>query len=367
MSLIPVYFLLDVVLALIKPGPRLNLYQYESRDRLRWLLLILLSSLPSFASSSENLSNFQPERAYEEKYYIESNLEFTLLHELGHAVIDIHKIPVLGGQEKAADQFAVMLMIITNQGVDSALMDKLVAVSGEWMLEWQEEIRGNLATFWDTHPLPIQRFYEIACLVYGADPDSVETFRTDSWLPIERAWLCSEEYIKNREALAWMAKKYSRVYFDANWGLKDQVGQSPNQGKIILQVMPPITVQDKKTYQFLSNSQRLNYIVSEANRILMLDQDIYVVFDPACFDPDAWWSSEQRSIFICYPLVEQFSRHSKHLMELVDQLEGQPEFTLVLKIPEDIRLRMIKESLSPAKLNQQIIRWFREQNNIPEK
>ena len=367
MSWIPLNFFLDVVPALTKPDPRLNLDLYEWRDRLRCLLLILLSSLPSFASSSEVPSNFQPDRAYQEKYYIESNLEFTLLHELGYAVIDIHKIPVLGGQEKAADQFAAMLMIVYNQGVDDALMDKLVAVSGEWMLEWQEEIGGNLATFWDTHPLPIQRFFEIACLVYGADPDSVETFRTDSWLPIERAWLCSDEYIKNREALAWMAKKYSRVYFDDNWGLTDQAGQIPNQGKIILKVMPPITSKDKKTYQFLSNSQRLNYIVSEANHVLKLDQDIDVVFNPACFDPDAWWSGEQRSIFVCYALVEQFSRHSKHLMELVDQLEGQPEFTLVLKIPEDIRLRMIKDSLSPAELNQKFIRWFREQNNIPEK
>ena len=112
---------------------------------------------------------------------MQSNLEFTLLHELAHAVIELNDIPVLGGQEKAADQVALMLLIMTDdvnkKDVNPDLLNKLLAISGEWMLEWQKETKSNQPIYWGTHPLTIQRFYEVTCLIYGSDPDKLRVFK----------------------------------------------------------------------------------------------------------------------------------------------------------------------------------------------
>ncbi len=50
---------------------------------------------------------------------------------------------VLGGQEQAADQVAVMLLIMADgsnrQDINPVILNKLLAISDEWMLEWQKE------------------------------------------------------------------------------------------------------------------------------------------------------------------------------------------------------------------------------------
>lgn len=316
-------------------------------------LFVLCTSLVC-ASDPESIGNFHPDKGYDSSFYIDSNLEFTLLHELAYAVIDINHVPVLGGQESAADQIAIMLMIITHHRIDRDLLDRLIAISGEWMMEWQEELATGETVYWDNHPLQIQRFYELTCLVYGADPDSVETIRTESWLPIQRAWYCNQEYIKNREALAWLAKQYSHFELDADWNLTPQELQHANLGKVKLQIGPPITDAGKKVHSFLVNSKRLKYVIARSNQILKLDRDINIVFESGCSGPDVWWSSEKSTVFVCYELLAQFSKHSRRLPHLIGNLATEPEFTMLLSFPEDVQDWMKKDSVSLPQLNQKI-------------
>lgn len=314
----------------------------------------------SFAGSSDSDPIDYLKKVNDHRFYIESNLEFTLLHELAHAVIDINHVPVLGGQENAADQIAVMLMITTNHGVDDSLLEKLLVISAEWMMEWREETDTGITVFWDNHPLAIQRFFQITCLTYGADPEIVERIRKESWLPIERAWNCDKEYLKNREALAWLASEYSHMEIDESWSLTPKLDQPPNRGAVSLQILPPIMTQDNDVYQLLLSSQRLKYVVAQANQLLKLDQDINIVIDPSCSEQDAWWNAEQHSIFVCYQLVEQFAMNSTRLSELIDIMAKGPEFTMILRLPEDVRLRMMKQSETPAQINREFIQWFRQ-------
>jgi len=316
------------------------------------------------ADDSHRGSDFHPEKVYERIFYIDSNLEFTLLHELAHAVIDINHVPVLGGQENAADQIAILLMITTHHGVGGDLLDKLIAISGEWMMEWQEQVASGDVTYWDAHPLQIQRFYELTCLVYGAEPDVIETIRTESWLPIQRAWYCNQEYVKNREALAWLAKEYSHVEFDADWNLVTQESQGPNIGAVKLQIGQPITNENYEVYSMLVKSRRLQYLIARSNQILKLDRDIDIVFEAGCSGPDAWWNNEQNTVFICYQLIEQFSSHSKEIASSIRKLSVDPEYTMLISLPKDVRLWMLKESLTPAQLNLRIIDILREQEKV---
>jgi len=61
-------------------------------------LVFFLGSNLSYASPSD--VTFDHSRAFHQDFYVQSNLEFTLLHELAHAVIDLNDIPVLGGQSR---------------------------------------------------------------------------------------------------------------------------------------------------------------------------------------------------------------------------------------------------------------------------
>ena len=46
------------------------------------------------------------------EFYVLANAQFTLLHELGHALIHTLKLPVLGREEDAADTLAIAGLLI---------------------------------------------------------------------------------------------------------------------------------------------------------------------------------------------------------------------------------------------------------------
>ena len=95
---------------------------------------------------------------------VTSALLFVFLHELGHGLITIYKLPAVGREEDAADQLAGLVLIATgDSGVDVAMRGaqffRLLALSGA------------KTPFFDEHSLDAQRYYNLLCLVYGSNPD----------------------------------------------------------------------------------------------------------------------------------------------------------------------------------------------------
>ncbi len=87
---------------------------------------------------------------------------FMFLHELGHALVDIYDIDVVG-EEEAADGFATAILLDLNNGFIAAIYS---AHAFLWMSKEDEKDIESLA-FWDEHPFGRQRFYNIVCWVYG--------------------------------------------------------------------------------------------------------------------------------------------------------------------------------------------------------
>jgi hypothetical protein len=89
-------------------------------------------------------------------------VEFIFYHELGHTLIDTFDIPYTGRQEDAVDQFSSILLL-SQQKANSVLAGASFfgASSGD-------------TPFWAEHSLDEQRFYDIACLVYGSDPQTYD-------------------------------------------------------------------------------------------------------------------------------------------------------------------------------------------------
>jgi len=79
-----------------------------------------------------------------ERDFLLANLEFTLLHEFGHLLIEELKLPVLGMEEDAADRLAIIVMMREHQHESSAdFIPWLLSVAGGWYTEW--ELKAGLA------------------------------------------------------------------------------------------------------------------------------------------------------------------------------------------------------------------------------
>lgn len=317
------------------------------------LIIILLFPLMAWAqplnsdtvsSSNEGGANnelrFQPELLLDEDFYVVSNLRFTLLHEIAHAVIDEHSVPVLGGQEQAADQVAIMLLLMLgeplmalekgrSERINRELLEELLAISSEWYIEWQQAIDANNVVYWDEHPLPIQRFYDVTCLAYGSQPDLLEIVRRDHWLPVERAWGCGVSFAKSRDALVWLASRVSYARFDEHWRLKEVDRQQAHDaakfpGHLELHWQPALSQTDKELVTRFKSKLQLERLIDDLNRVLKLPRDIPIHMEPLCNEGNAWWNSEQESIVVCYKLLGDFLHNARSVPDMIKRFEGMP-------------------------------------------
>ncbi len=114
----------------------------------------------------------------------------TVLHELGHLLIEMHDIPIVAREEDAADSLATAFMIqfFTNGA------QRVEHIAELYGLE-REEIK-NLRK-WDfigEHSLNIQRHYQMLCHVYGSAPDNYKELKRRVGFTNERADICVDEY-----------------------------------------------------------------------------------------------------------------------------------------------------------------------------
>jgi hypothetical protein len=115
-------------------------------------------------------------------------LTFVVLHELGHALIDRHRIPFSGREEDTADQFAAYVIMKMNNfqaylGATNffAERDHLLHIFGKRQLT-------------DEHGLNIQRRAQLVCWGYGRNAQSVQVMAQRIGLTPARLQRCPEEY-----------------------------------------------------------------------------------------------------------------------------------------------------------------------------
>lgn len=116
--------------------------------------------------------------------YLRQVLLYVTMHELGHAVIDVLDLPVVGREEDAADQFATLFFVNTGD------LDFVIGVVQA--AQFFRRVDGSQAVYWDTHTFGEERYYQLLCMVYGGAPDARDAIA--SALPPERAAQCPTEY-----------------------------------------------------------------------------------------------------------------------------------------------------------------------------
>ncbi|WP_238474413.1 DUF4344 domain-containing metallopeptidase [Pseudomonas cavernae] len=279
------------------------------------LLLLLLLSTP-LAAEPPPPSSLPPGVSR----FIVTNSEFSVMHEMGHMLIAELDLPVLGREEDAADQIGFMSLYLLYAGLPANELDaRLLDIIDFWRLEWQRpKPVAEQVPAWDSHPLDEQRYYNIACLVYGSNPDRLAWVPAVTGLPMGRALYCDQEFEQVRKAVAW---------------IRDQHRRAAIQGRPQIQVIyetPPGGFPDAELLIAQLRANDTLEILARRIGELFAPPRALILRMTGCGMPDAWYSLEARELTFCYERL----RHFRELGETLPRLQ-QPATAVQCSAPPD--------------------------------
>ncbi len=211
--------------------------------------------------------------------FVADNLRAIFYHELGHALIDRKQLPIFGQEEDAADVFSALLI--------DALFDEQSATDMAYstafgFLEEADTLaaEGGEVAFWDVHGPDLQRYYNLVCLFYGANPEDRADVAADLGLPDERLDSCPEEY-----DLAM-----------ASWGpVLDEMAAEPGGRAFVL------AAQGAGPAQSVIGEE-----LAALNRQFALDRPMTVRVEP-CGEANAFYDPETGEITICTEFADELA------------------------------------------------------------
>ncbi|MCI2400655.1 DUF4344 domain-containing metallopeptidase [Aliiroseovarius subalbicans] len=230
------------------------------------------TALPSAADAVDPVERF-----------VESNIIETMYHELAHGLIEMMDLPVFGPEEFAADLFSIVLM---NRVFDEETAIRLAYdVAAAYDHDAKRIDPENIA-LWDVHGPDRQRYYNLACLFYGADPDGREFLAEELGLPDDRAETCGEEYAQ--AARSWGA-------------VLDQLGEAAPGDSLSMD-----WVLDENAH--LTRFVRAE--VDRLNQLLTLPSPLLVSVIP-CGEINAFYDPGKAEIIICTEFGEHLAEMAR--------------------------------------------------------
>lgn len=211
--------------------------------------------------------------------FVDANLLSTFYHELGHALIDVLQLPVLGREEDAADTLSTLL--IHDLWQEDAAVGMVYHTAGSF-LAYASEAQGYDVAYWDEHSLDMQRYYNMICLFYGANPDEREDMAIELELPADRAVRCPDEF---------------QLAYDS-WGVMLEGLQPGPEAKGLVMDKGD---ENEAVYSLIANE------VTELNKTYGLPAEVTVGVEP-CGQANAFYNPEAKRITICTEYAEDLVR-----------------------------------------------------------
>ena len=267
------------------------------RDLTRWIVFLAILVQASLLSGGE--PDAKPGNELSAEEFMLANALWTLLHETAHAVIDELDILFLGSEEDAADQLATIALLRGDPDFDLSekisAADAVIAAATAWRVEWELEQREEReTTYWDSHSLSIQRFYNMMCLLYGSDPQKYAQIAGQLGLPFERAYVCAD--YENQRAIRSVGRIMERH-------ARRQAGDA-YQGKVVYE--DTFTEGQERIAAAIRQAKIAERIASRIEKTLTLPHDITITFAHCANDPTAFWRHDRREIVMCYELLARF-------------------------------------------------------------
>jgi hypothetical protein len=247
------------------------------------------------SGSSASIEGRDAAAARDELSFVLGNVEYLLVHEIAHLLIAEKNIPIVGPVENAADYIAT-LALLREEPLDLTQRDRaekfLLAAAGAFAASWRRGAElGAEAPYWGEHALSIQRYYQIACLLFGKDADAYADLPRAVGMPEARARGCVAEYARAARAVEWLLESYGRRPNDA-----------PGAATEIVYEKPP-TLVSARVVRELKSIGLLERVIDRLHERFTLEQPFTVTMR-RCGRPEAAWMPDRRELAICYELVD---------------------------------------------------------------
>jgi peptidoglycan hydrolase-like protein with peptidoglycan-binding domain len=169
--------------------------------------------------------------------FVRDNIRFILLHESGHAMIDMLDLPAVGREEDSVDQLAAVLLLSHVEDNESQNdIARVLQLAATWFKVNSAETKANdMSVYSDEHSLDAQRYFNLLCIVYGRDPEHFSGIVDRGMLPKDRADRCPMESAKitrswARLLLPHLAPRYQPHDKPASGGGDNPSGQASGRG-----------------------------------------------------------------------------------------------------------------------------------------
>ncbi len=146
-------------------------------------------------------------------------LMHVLLHEMGHALLDLFDIPAIRNEENEVDDLAAILLVEMFEDGDKIVLNAARAFDLQKTRygAYAREHRGT------EHGLSEERFRNMACLVYGSDPKKYPDLLQNTGLTADDAVECEHRYKIRRDY--WLDTLGPNMKNESAWN------KSPNAKK----------------------------------------------------------------------------------------------------------------------------------------
>jgi Putative metallopeptidase len=260
-----------------------------------------------FRPEEPRFSGLSPLQLEEAAEFILGSTLFTVSHELGHAIIGLYQLPMLGPEEDAADTFAaIALLSIGSEFTHRAMLDAAISLK----LAAEREARtGHKPTFFQQHRPNQQRAYSIVCLMFGSNPRKFKDLAELAKLPEERQETCTYEFEQADAAWNRVLTPHMRGASSAARSLLGRLlgTNSADTSRELVEIRYLDAPPHLAPYRALL--VRAGMLEAVRNKLLLpfaLPTKI-IMEAKVCSEPNAYWDSEMATLTLCYELLMDFA------------------------------------------------------------
>ncbi len=146
----------------------------------------------SFVTMTRNVfARAWPDKSEDEIFNASMDvLMHVLMHEMGHALLDLYGIPAIRNEENEVDDLAAILLVEMFEDGGKIVLSAAKAFDLQSTRggAYEREHEGT------EHGLSVERFRNMACLVYGSDPKKYPELLENTGLTIDDAKECTRRY-----------------------------------------------------------------------------------------------------------------------------------------------------------------------------